>query len=131
MNSPLDDQTPNTSSLSASEAATDCFRAAVVPEELFEQIVAVIRKIFDPEVPVSIYDMGLIYGVDIAENGNVVVKMTLTTPSCPTAQTLPEQVRVAVAQVPGVVSAKVDIVWDPPWTPERMSDAAKLQLGVF
>lgn len=97
---------------------------------LRDQIVAVLRTIFDPEIPVNIYDLGLIYGVDITESNEVRVRMTLTTPACPVAGSLPPQVESLVRSIPGVRDAKVELVWDPPWTPQMMSDAAKLQLNM-
>jgi FeS assembly SUF system protein len=90
-----------------------------------------LSTVFDPEIPVNIYDLGLVYDVIVDRAGNVGIRMTLTAPACPAAQFLPEQVRKAIAAVPGVSDVKVDVVWDPPWTRDRMSDAAKLQLGMF
>ncbi len=84
---------------------------------------------FDPEVPVNIYDLGLVYDVKTDAAGSVAITMTLTSPMCPVAGSLPPEVEQKVRGVQGVTSAKVDIVWDPPWTPEKMSEAAKLQLG--
>jgi FeS assembly SUF system protein len=94
-------------------------------------VVGALSKVFDPEIPVNVYDLGLIYDI-IVDAGSVVgIRMTLTAPACPAAQILPEQVKTAVAAVPGVSDVKVDVVWDPPWSRERMSEAAKLQLGMF
>ena len=101
------------------------------PEELREQIVAALRNIYDPEIPVNIYDLGLIYSLDIDPEGNVALQMTLTAPGCPVAQTFPMTVEAAVAAVPGVKSAHVDLVWAPPWSRERMTEAAQLQLGML
>jgi FeS assembly SUF system protein len=95
------------------------------------RVIAALSTVFDPEIPVNIYDLGLVYEVIVDASGTVGIRMTLTAPACPAAQSLPEQVRTAVAGVPGVTDAKVDIVWDPPWNRERMSEAAKLQLGMF
>ena len=95
------------------------------------QIVAALSKVFDPEIPVNIYDLGLVYDVIVDEANVVGIRMTLTAPACPAAQFLPEQVRQAVAAVPAVADVLVDVVWEPPWTRERMSEAAKLQLGLF
>ena len=86
---------------------------------------------FDPEIPVNIYEMGLIYDILVDQSGVVGIRMTLTAPACPAAQSLPGEVRRQVAAVPGVTDVKVDVVWDPPWDRERMSDAAKLQLGLL
>jgi FeS assembly SUF system protein len=94
-------------------------------------IVKALSTVYDPEIPVNIYDLGLIYDVIVDAANAVGIRMTLTAPACPAAQVLPEQVRAAAAGVPGVASAVVDVVWDPPWDRDRMSDAAKLQLGMF
>jgi FeS assembly SUF system protein len=99
--------------------------------ELRPQIVAAVSKVFDPEIPVNIYELGLIYEIIVDAESRVGVRMTLTAPACPAAQVLPAEVRRRVAEVPGVTEARVDIVWDPPWDRDRMSDAAKLQLGMF
>ncbi len=98
---------------------------------LEEQVTAALRNVFDPEIPVNIYDLGLIYQVQIDEQAGVSVDMTLTAPGCPVAQTFPATVEREIMKVPGVTAAHVEIVWDPPWTPERMSEAAKLELGMF
>lgn len=98
---------------------------------LMPDIVKALSTVYDPEIPVNIYDLGLIYDVVVDASSAVGVKMTLTAPGCPAAQVLPEQVRAAAAAVPGVTGAVVDVVWDPPWDRDRMSDAAKLQLGMF
>ncbi len=90
-----------------------------------------LRQVFDPEIPVNIYDLGLIYNIDVAEDGVVEVDMTLTAPGCPVAQTFPQTVQDAVSNVDGVVAAHVELVWEPPWTQERMSDEVKLQLGLL
>jgi FeS assembly SUF system protein len=90
-----------------------------------------IATIYDPEIPVNIYELGLIYAVDIADDGAVKVEMTLTAPGCPSAQELPVQVREAILAVPGVTSADVETVWDPPWDPSRMTDEARLALNMF
>jgi FeS assembly SUF system protein len=100
--------------------------AALRPE-----IVKALSTVFDPEIPVNIFELGLIYDIIVDASSRVGIRMTLTAPACPAAQTLPVEVRRKVAQVPGVADAKVDIVWDPPWDRDRMSDAAKLQLGMF
>ena len=90
-----------------------------------------IATIYDPEIPVNIYELGLIYAVEISDAGAVKVEMTLTAPGCPSAQELPVQVRDAVLAVPGVTAAEVETVWDPPWDPSRMSDEARLALNMF
>jgi FeS assembly SUF system protein len=101
------------------------------PGELQERVIDVLRTCFDPEIPVNIYELGLIYDVDIDSEANVGIRMTLTSPGCPVAGSLPGEVQSKVASVIGVKSAKVDLVWDPAWRPDRMSEAAKLQLGMF
>jgi FeS assembly SUF system protein len=95
------------------------------------QIVDAVSKVFDPEIPVNIYELGLIYDILADSNGVVGIRMTLTAPSCPSAQSLPVEVQKRVAEIPEVTDAKVDVVWDPPWDRDRMSEAAKLQLGMF
>jgi FeS assembly SUF system protein len=95
------------------------------------QVIAALKTIYDPEIPVNIYDLGLIYGLDVDEHGIVNIQMTLTSPGCPVAQTFPGTVECAVKCVPGVAEAHVEIVWDPPWTKDRMSEAAKLQTGML
>jgi len=99
--------------------------------ELEGRIVAVLRTIFDPEIPVNIHELGLIYGVDIADDASVTVRMTLTAPACPAAGILPGEVETKVRAVDGVKDATVELVWDPPWSPDRMTEAAKLQLGML
>ena len=100
-------------------------------EALKPLVLKAICTVFDPEIPVNIYELGLIYDIIVDESSAVGVRMTLTAPSCPSAQSLPLEVERKVRDIPGVTSAKVDVVWDPPWDRERMSDAAKLQLGMF
>ena len=95
------------------------------------KIVEAVSKVFDPEIPVNIYELGLIYDILADSNGVVGIRMTLTAPSCPSAQSLPVEVQKRVAEIPEVTDAKVDVVWDPPWDKDRMSEAAKLQLGMF
>jgi len=99
--------------------------------DLKEDIISMLRTIYDPEIPVNIYDLGLIYDIRIDEKNNVVVDMTLTAPGCPVAQTFPQMVEDAVRSVPGVTDAKVELVWEPAWTQDKMSEAAKLQLGLL
>lgn len=99
--------------------------------EIYEGVIAALRDIFDPEIPVNIYDLGLIYGVDVSADGHVAVTMTLTTPHCPVAESMPGEVELRVGAVPGVRDAEVSLVWDPPWDPQKMSDDAKLELGML
>jgi FeS assembly SUF system protein len=96
-----------------------------------DTLIEAIATVFDPEIPVNIYELGLIYAVEINDDGGVKVEMTLTAPACPSAQELPEQVQNAVLTVPGVTSCHVETVWDPPWDPSRMSEEARLQLNMF
>jgi len=103
----------------------------VDPEALKEQVVEALRRVYDPEIPVNIYDLGLIYRIDVDDKGAVYVEMTLTAPGCPVAQTFPGTVEAEVQQVPEVNAAQVELVWDPPWSMERMSEEAKLQLGLL
>ena len=98
---------------------------------LHDGVIAALREIHDPEIPVNIYELGLIYGVDITADGHVVVNMTLTTPNCPVAESMPAEVELRVSAVPGVRDAEVNLVWSPPWDPQKMSDEAKLELGML
>ncbi len=100
------------------------------PDAIRDQVIAQLKTVFDPEIPVNIYELGLIYKVDVAADGATQVTMTLTTPMCPAAEELPPEVETKARGVPGVTSVQLDLVWDPPWTPEMMSDAAKLDLGM-
>ena len=97
---------------------------------LREQVVKAIKTVYDPEMPVNIYELGLIYGLDVDESGAASVRMTLTAPNCPVAGSLPAEVERAVRSVPGVSSAKIELTFDPPWSKDRMSEAAKLALGL-
>lgn len=109
--------------------------AAVAPGDiggdLYERVIDALKEIYDPEIPVNIYDLGLIYGVDITDDNHVAVTMTLTTPNCPVAESMPGEVELRVGSVPGVGLADVQLVWDPPWDPQKMSDEAKLELGML
>ena len=110
--------------------------AHIVPDpvkmaELGPRIMDALSTVYDPEIPVNITELGLIYDVLVDAEARVGIRMTLTAPACPAAQVLPGEVRDKASKVPGVVEAKVEVVWDPPWTKERMSEAAKLQLGIF
>lgn len=98
---------------------------------LREQIVEVLQTVYDPEIPVNIHEIGLVYGIDIGADNHVIVRMTLTSPACPVAGSLPVDVENKVLAIPGVTSVRVELVWDPPWNPGMMSEAAKLQLGMF
>lgn len=103
--------------------------APEVPADLEEQIIAAMRSVYDPEIPVNIYELGLIYNLELSAEGDAQVTMTLTSPACPVAGTLPGEVEMRVKEVPGVRSAAVEVVWDPAWNPSMMSEAARLDLG--
>ena len=98
---------------------------------LQDKMIAALRTCYDPEIPVNIYDLGLIYKIDVQPTGDVYVKMTLTAPACPAAGTLPGEVEDKITVIPGVKTVKVEVVWEPPWDKNMMSEAAKLQLGIF
>ena len=98
---------------------------------LRDKVIEVLRGIYDPEIPVNIYEIGLIYEISVDDDANVHVLMTLTSPMCPVAESLPPEVEEKVAAVDGVRSAKIEVTWDPPWDPDMMSEAAKLELGMF
>ncbi len=111
-------------------------KPADVPEgepggALYDGVIAALKEIYDPEIPVNIYELGLIYGVDVDDDGDVTVTMTLTTPHCPVAESMPGEVELRVGAVPGVRDAEVNLVWDPPWDPAKMSDEARLELGML
>ena len=99
--------------------------------DLYEAVVTALKEIYDPEIPVNIYDLGLIYAVEVDDDAAVVVTMTLTTPHCPVAESMPGEVELRVSSVPGVRDAEVNLVWDPPWDMAKMSDEAKLELGML
>ena len=101
------------------------------PRPTEDAIIAACATVYDPEIPVNIYELGLVYEIGIEDDGAVQVEMTLTAPGCPSAQELPEQVREAIMAVPGVRRCDVDVVWDPPWDPSRMSEDARLSLNMF
>jgi FeS assembly SUF system protein len=118
----------------AAAASPSQLRSALPAEELerlTEAIVAALKTVYDPEIPADIYELGLIYRVDIGDNREVTIDMTLTTPNCPSAAELPAMVENAVASVPGVGDVKVAIVWAPPWDPSRMSDEARVALNMW
>jgi FeS assembly SUF system protein len=100
-------------------------------EEIEKEVVEALKSIYDPEIPVNIYELGLIYNVDVRDDRSVEVRLTLTSPMCPVAGSLPPEVEAKVAQVSGVTASTVDLVWDPPWEPSMMSEAAKLELGMM
>jgi FeS assembly SUF system protein len=98
--------------------------------DLYDAVIDALKEIYDPEIPVNIYDLGLIYGVEITD-GHALVTMTLTTPHCPVAESMPGEVELRVGAVPGIGDAEVVLVWDPPWSPGNMSDEARLELGML
>lgn len=99
--------------------------------ELEESVIEALQQVYDPEIPVNIYELGLIYDIDLRESGDVNIKMTLTSPACPVAGSLPGEVESRVRSVPGVGDVVVELVWDPAWNPNMMSEAARLELGFF
>ena len=99
--------------------------------DLYEAVIEALKDIYDPEIPVNIYDLGLIYDVEITPEHHARVKMTLTTPHCPVAESMPGEVELRASAVPGVRDAEVNLVWDPPWDPSKMSDEARLELGML
>ena len=122
----------------AAESAgrAEAFGAAVVPDPLNTLkykplIIDAVSKVYDPEIPVNIYELGLVYDIDVDSEANVSIKMTLTAPACPAAQTIPVDVERRVREVEGIKDVKVAVVWDPPWTRDRMSEVAKLTLGMY
>jgi FeS assembly SUF system protein len=126
-----DDRKPATES--PPEAAAQAPAAAPADDmaRLSDEIITALKTVYDPEIPADIYELGLIYKVDIDDDKAVKIEMTLTTPNCPAAADIPAQVENAVASVPGVREAKVNIVWDPPWDPSRMSDEARTVLNMW
>ena len=113
--------------LAAKPAAVD---PHAIGGDLYEAVINALKDIYDPEIPVNIYDLGLIYNVEI-NDGHALVTMTLTTPHCPVAESLPNEVELRVLSVPGIRDAEVKLVWDPPWDPSKMSDEARLELGML
>ena len=99
--------------------------------DLYEAVIEALKDIYDPEIPVNIYDLGLIYDVEITPDHHAKVKMTLTTPHCPVAESMPGEVELRIGAVPGIGDAEVELVWDPPWDPQKMTDEAKLELGML
>ena len=116
-------------------SAGDAAPSSALPQgelaRLTDDVIAALKTVYDPEIPSDIYELGLIYKIDIADDRAITIEMTLTTPNCPPAQELPTMVENAVASVPGVGEVKVNIVWDPPWDPSRMSDEARTMLNMW
>ncbi|GIW82650.1 MAG: SUF system Fe-S cluster assembly protein [Gemmatales bacterium] len=136
----MNEQAHNTNQQQSPSSAASCESPASVEEQIAQaakiqdlqaKIIDVLRTCYDPEVPINIYEMGLIYGVDVRGDGSVEIRMTLTSPMCPVAGSLPGEVENKVRAIQGVAAVKVELVWDPVWTPDRMSEAARLQLGIF
>jgi FeS assembly SUF system protein len=116
----------NTTIQAGSGAATE----ASGPDAIREKIIEALRTVYDPEIPVNIYELGLIYDVSVSGEGHAAIRMTLTTPMCPAAELLPPEVETKARGVEGVSQVQLDLVWDPPWSPDMMSEAAKLDLGM-
>jgi len=133
----MTDETSETTSAVAEKAKENAAvsSSAAMPQEeidrLTDSIIAGIKTVYDPEIPADIYELGLIYKIDIGEDRAVKIDMSLTSPNCPSAQELPIMVENAVSSVPGVKETKVEVVWDPPWDPSRMSDEARLVLNMW
>lgn len=128
---PIAAATPSVSNAGAPADAIFSRRDPVKTLAMQSKIVDVLSTVFDPEIPVNIYELGLIYEIAVDADAVVAIRMTLTAPGCPAAQSLPVEVVNKLKQLPGVTNAHVDIVWDPPWSKDRMSDVAKLHLGMF
>lgn len=114
-----------------SEPVADIVPDPVKMADIRPAVIEALKTVFDPEIPINIYEMGLVYDVLVDAAGRVGIRMTLTAPACPAAQSLPVEVRQKASAVPGVTDARVEVVWEPPWTKEMMSEAAKLQLGLW
>jgi FeS assembly SUF system protein len=99
--------------------------------DLTDRVIDMLKSIYDPEIPVDIYELGLIYDIEVSEDGDATITMTLTTPHCPVAESMPGEVEMRVLSVPGIRDAEVKLVWDPPWDPSKMSDEARLELGML
>ncbi len=131
----MTDDTPTVEKTAEQMAAAPVTSAPTLPEDeaarLTDEIVTALKTVYDPEIPADIYELGLIYKIDIGDDRGVKVDMTLTTPNCPSAQELPQMVENAVSSVPGVGKVDVAVVWDPPWDPSRMSDEARLVLNMW
>jgi FeS assembly SUF system protein len=110
---------------------TETQPGAVPNADLKDSVIDALKSVYDPEIPVDIYELGLIYDVEISEDGDATIAMTLTTPHCPVAESLPNEVELRVLSVPGIRDAVVNLVWDPPWDPSKMSDEARLELGML
>jgi FeS assembly SUF system protein len=125
------DPAPTSDAQPASQQIGDLASDPLKTLEIKPKVIEALSSVYDPEIPVNIFELGLIYDIVVDSAGTVGVRMTLTAPACPAAQTLPVEVREKVRRIPGVTEARVEVVWDPPWSKDRMSDAAKLQLGMW
>jgi FeS assembly SUF system protein len=125
------DESRKIGSESATAAEAPAPALAAEDGSLRDQVIEVLTTIFDPEIPVNIYELGLVYDVEAGADGDVTITMTLTTPNCPVAGSMPGEVETRVGSLPGVRHVDVNLVWDPPWTPEKMSEAARLELGML
>lgn len=121
----------HTSGAKSPDSESKASAAGRNPEEIKEDIIGALRTVYDPEIPINIYELGLIYDLEVSPVGKATVRMTLTSPMCPVAGYLPLEVENKVQAIEGVTDVTIDLVWDPPWSPDRMSDAAKLQLGIL
>jgi FeS assembly SUF system protein len=119
-----DDTRPESSTAASGAGPLD-------PKAIESAAIEAVKTVFDPEIPVNIYELGLIYGIDVADDGTVAVRMTLTAPACPAAEIIPVDVETKIRAVAGVKDVSVEIVWDPPWSPDKMSEIAKLELGMM
>ena len=117
--------------MSRSSAEPQVKAVAENPELIRKRVIDGLRTVFDPEIPVNVYELGLIYDVTVAEDGATRIRMTLTTPMCPVAEELPGEIEFKVRAIAGVTSVELELVWDPPWTPDMMTEAAKLELGML
>jgi FeS assembly SUF system protein len=122
---------PETEEMLEEKPRSDLDDGSMKPDAIRDQVIAELKTVFDPEIPVNIYELGLIYKVDVAADGATQVTMTLTTPMCPAAEELPPEVESKARGVDGITSVQLDLVWDPPWSPDMMSEAAKLELGML
>ncbi|HEV2176263.1 MAG TPA: DUF59 domain-containing protein [Terriglobia bacterium] len=122
---------PKANETQPAPSAAEPALSGVEQVEVYDKVIETLRTCYDPEIPVNIYELGLIYEVKVDPSGAVTVKMTLTTPNCPAAQSLPIEVKQKTEAVPRVTEATVDVIWEPPWDPSKMTEAARLQLGMF
>lgn len=127
----MTDEAPSASEMAADHAIPEAPRDENDPMRIRDRIIAVLKTVYDPEIPVDIYELGLVYGVEVSDDAEVHVTMTLTSPMCPVAETLPPEVEDKVRNVLGVKDVTLDLVWDPPWSIEMMSDAARLELNLM